>query len=256
MINKQFRELVFYSIGCNLKAEMNRYALSYFWWIMEPALHLIILYVVFGVFFGQSADPLFIPFLFCGLVPWIWFNKSISNGLDSIVNGRGIIRDKHIPKYFFPTVSIIQDTIKELFVFIILMVILLLSNLYPNENWLFLPLVILLEFLFIASLAYLFSIIVPYFLDLKYIISTILQMAMFGAGTFYDFRTMPEEFHPYFLLNPIVLLINMYRDVLMYNKPINSSDFLYILAFVGVFGGISIILHKLLDKEVPKVLFR
>ena len=256
MRNKQFRELVFFNATSNLKSEMNSYALSYLWWIIEPGIHLLILYVVFGIFFEGNTDPHFIPFLFCGLVPWFWFNKSISNGLGSVVGGRNIIKDTYIPKYFFPTVSIIQDTIKELVVFIILILVLIISGVYPTKTWALLPFVMFLEFLLITSVVYLVSIITPYFLDLKYVISTFLQVVMFSAGTFYDFNTMPEVYHKFFLLNPMALLLKMYRDVMMYNKPIDLGNYFYILSIVFVLGFFSYFLHKKLDKKVAKVLFR
>ena len=254
--HKQFRELVFFSVKTNLKVEVHKYALSYFWWIIEPALHFFILYIVFGVFFGGNATDNYIPFLFCGIIPWFWFSKSVANGMECITKGRQIIRDTYIPKYFFPTVSIIQDAVKEFFVLLILLMVLITSGSYPNEIWLFLPIIILIQLLLTASIVYLVSIIVPYFLDLKHIITTLLQIIMFGSGTFYDFKTMPEQYHDLFLLNPFALLINMYRDVLIYQKPIDLRDALYILMFAVVFGVLSFIAHKFLDKEVPKVLFR
>jgi homopolymeric O-antigen transport system permease protein len=256
MTGKHFRQLVTYNVICNLKTEVNRYALNYFWWIIEPTLHLLILYIVFGVFFGQSSNSHYIPFLFCGLVPWFWFNKSISNGLDSILNGRHIIRDTHIPKYFFPSVSIIQDTIKELFVFIILIATLIANGLYPQMIWLLLPVVMLLEFLLIASLVFFVSIIIPYFLDLKHVITAILQVVMFGSGTFYDYKMIPIIYQELFLLNPIALLINMYRNILINNTFIDVKNCIYVLSFSFCFGVVSFILHKKLDRDVPKVLYR
>ena len=256
MRNRQFIELVRYKVASNLKAEINRYALSYLWWVIEPALHLLILYIVFGIFFKGNSHERFIPFLFCGLAPWFWFNKSISDGMESILKGRQIIRDTYIPKYFFSTVSIIMNLFKGLILWVILIVVLVISGFYPSKLWLYLPLIILLELLLIASIVYFVSIIVPYFLDLKYIINTALQILMFSAGIFYDYKTMPEVYHKIFLINPVALLINMYRDVLMYQKPINLGNYLYILLFVCVFGVLSYVVHKKLDKEIPKVLFR
>lgn len=256
MTRKHFRQLVAYNVICNLKTEVNRYALNYLWWIIEPTLHLLVLYIVFGVFLGQSGTSHYIPFLFCGLVPWFWFNKSISSGMDSILSGRNIIRDTHIPKYFFPSVSIIQDTIKELFVFIILIVILIANGLYPQKLWLLLPVVMLLELFLIASVVFFVSIIIPYLLDLKYIITTLLQVVMFGSGTFYDYKTMPLVYQELFLINPIALLINMYRDILINNTTIEVKNCIYVLCVSSCFGVVSFILHKKLDRDVPKVLYR
>ncbi len=176
--------------------------------------------------------------------------------MESIIKGRQIIRDTYIPKYFFPTVSIIQDAVKELFVWVVLILVLLVSESYPNIMWMFLPILLLLQFLLIASIVYLVAIIVPYFLDLKHIITTLLQVIMFGSGTFYDFKTMPEAYQDIFLLNPFALLINLYRDILIYNKPLHMQSILYIFLFIIFFGILGFIAHRRLDKEVPKVLFR
>ena len=106
---KHFAELVAFTVLFNLKAATRNYALGYLWWIIEPVLHLMVLFLVFGVFFGQSAQEHYIPFLLCGLVPWIWFHKSVTGGMGSIVSGRSIIMDADIPKVFFPTVAILNS---------------------------------------------------------------------------------------------------------------------------------------------------
>lgn len=253
---KQFFELVMFNVRCTLKSEVSRYALSYLWWIIEPALHFLVLYFVFGVFFEGNKNGDFIPFLFCGVIPWFWFNKSISNGMESIIKGSPIIKDTYIPKYFFSIVSVISDAAKELLVFLILIIVLVLSGFYPNEMWLYLPLVLLLEFLLITSIVSLIAIIVPYFMDLKHIVNSGLQILMFGAGTFYDYKTMPAKFHVFYEWNPTVLLIDMYRDIFMNQKTISFNDYIYVFSFVCLFGGLSLYINKLLDKDIPKVLFR
>jgi lipopolysaccharide transport system permease protein len=250
-----FRELTFFTIQSNLKAESNQYAFSYIWWILEPMLHFIILYIVFGIYLGSNENN-YIAFLFCGLVPWFWFNKSISNGLDSIINGKGIIRDTYIPKYFFPTVSLLQSASKEFFVLVLLIVILFLSGIYPSITWLSLPLLVLLQFLLIASLVYLVAIIVPYFSDFKHIISTLLQLLMFASGTFYDYKIVPEAYQELFLLNPMALLITMYRDILIYHKPLEWGACAYIVVLSLLFFAVSFYLYRKLDRSVTKVLFR
>lgn len=256
MKNKQFRELIIFNVFSNLKAEASGYALSYLWWIIEPILHFSILYVVFGVFFNGNQNKDFIPFLFCGIIPWFWFSKSIFNGLDAVIRGGSIIKDKYIPKHFFAFVSVLSDAFKEFPVFIILCVVLLLTGFYPSYTWLFLPFILILQFLFITAIVSLVSIIIPYFLDLKQIVNTVIQILMFGAGTFYDYKTMPEKFHVFYQWNPIVVLINMYRDVLMYQKPIAITNYLYVLFFTCIIGVLSYFTHKKLDKDLPKVLFR
>lgn len=256
MTGTHFLQLVGYNVRCNLRAEARRYALSYLWWVLEPALHLLILYVVFGIFFGQRENTNYIPFLFCGLVPWFWFSKSVTNGVNSIIEGGGIIKETYIPKFFFPTVSIAQDSISEMFVFLILILLLLASGVYPTSTWLLIPFILTLQLLLIASISYFLAILVPYFHDLKYIVTALLQVVMFGSGTFYDYKIMPPEYQEIFLLNPCALLINMYRDVLIHNQGINFANYFYVFSFAVVLGLAATSLYKKFDRDVPRVLFR
>jgi len=254
--NKQFLELLAYQVRSNLSAETSRYALSYLWWIVEPALHLGILYVVFGIFFGGNQDPSFFPFLFCGLVPWFWFSKSVTNSLSSIESGKNIIRDVDIKKHFFPLVSVFKDTIKEILVFSILFILLILNGISPSIYWLQLIPLVLLQLLFITVISLFVAIIIPYFLDLKHFILTALQLAMFSAGTFYDYKTMPSVYHIFFEYNPITLLVNMYRDALLYQKVIEARDYVYILLFIVCIGMLDYFTYKKLDKDIPRVLYK
>jgi lipopolysaccharide transport system permease protein len=256
MAIQHLSEIIVSSVCLKLKSGTRNYALGYLWWLIEPVLHLLVLFIVFGIFFGQSGEAHYIPFLLCGLVPWIWFHKSVMNGLVAIVDGRSIIMDVHVPKIFFPTVSILQDLVKELVVFACFLFALFIAGVAPGMTWLWLPLIMLLQFLLIAVVAALLAIALPYFFDLKQILPTLLQVVMFGSGTFYDYRQMPEVFQDLLLLNPMALLIGMYRDVLIYGEAIAVADCAYILSIVCVLGLINFALYQALDKDVPRVLFR
>jgi lipopolysaccharide transport system permease protein len=58
----------------NLKAEANKTYLNYLWWILEPALHVAVFYLVFSVFLNRGSDD-FLLFLLCGKIPFCGFQK-------------------------------------------------------------------------------------------------------------------------------------------------------------------------------------
>src|SRR5690606_38957070 len=98
---KQFLQLTLVKVQLNLKSEARKSYLSYIWWILEPALVVGVFYLVFGVLFSRGT-PVFLVFLLCGQIPFLWFSRTITNGSASIEQGRGLMQQIEIPKIFFP----------------------------------------------------------------------------------------------------------------------------------------------------------
>jgi lipopolysaccharide transport system permease protein len=69
-------EIFFTKLRFNLRSEVSRTYLGYAWWLLEPALLVAALYLVFGVFYGRDANN-FVAFLVLGKVPFLWFSKSV-----------------------------------------------------------------------------------------------------------------------------------------------------------------------------------
>jgi len=210
-------DILFTKLVFNLKSEASKTYLSYVWWILEPALMVGVLFLVFGVFLG-TRTPDFLIFLVCGKIPFLWFSKSINNASKSIVSGRGLINQVAIPMPFFPMLTILQDGFKQLVVFTLMIVFFLLVGLHVTWVWFSLVFVILTQLLLIASLSLLAAAIIPYLPDFRFLIATGMTALMLGSGIFYSYKSvvLPEH-QKLFLMNPVANLIKNYRQVLMEN---------------------------------------
>lgn len=211
----RFVELVITKVHLNLKAEAARNYLSYLWWVLEPALFVAVFYLVFGVFMARGGEG-FVAFLVCGKIPFLWMSRSVNNSAMAITNGRGLMNQISIPKVFFPTVVVVQDAVKSAVVFALMMLFVWFSGYAVTMSWLAIPVLMLVQLVFIAPLAILGSMLVPFVPDLRFIIATCMMMMMFASGIFYDYKEviLPEH-QPLFLANPMALLIDQYRTVLL-----------------------------------------
>ncbi len=189
-----FIQLVLVKVKANLQAEASKFYLSYVWWIFEPLLQIIVFYVVFGLLLERGTDN-FVVYLLTGIIPWLWFNRSISNSAFSIVQGRGIMMQVNLSKLFFPTVVICQDLAKQFFVMILLITFLLLYGIEPALCWLTLPLLMCVQLLFIAVAAYFVAAVIPFLPDLNYLVRTGLMMLMFCSGVFYSVEAISKDCH-------------------------------------------------------------
>lgn len=230
MQTRQFVQLLLLKVHMNLRSEVSRHQLNYVWWVLEPALFVAVFYVVFGVLLDRGGND-FVVFLVCGQIPFLWFSRSITNSSNSIMAGKNLIGQVDVPKAFFPLVDILQDSIKQFFVFSLLVLFLLVYGIAPTSSWLFLPVVALTQGAFILATGLSVACIVPILPDFRFIVSTGLMMMLFASGVFYSYTDfVSPRYQELFLLNPLASLIKNYRQVLLDNQPPDFGQLLMILA--------------------------
>lgn len=240
-----FWQLVLIKVRLNLRSEASKSYLNYLWWVLEPALFVAVFYLVFGVLL-ERGGPNFVAFLVCGKIPFLWYSRTVSNSSGSILAGRGLISQVYIPKVFFPIVVMLQDAVKQAFVFSLLLVFLILYGTDVGWTWLLLPLVVLTQALFILASGLAAAAIVPLVPDFRYIINTGLMLLMFGSGIFYSYKEVVQpEYQELFLMNPMAALIKNYRQILMENA---APDFDRLLVISIVCVAIALVLTFVLDR--------
>lgn len=211
----QFCQLVLVKVGFNLRSEASTSYLNYVWWILEPVSYVGVFYVVFAQLLhtGQTG---YVTFLVCGQVPFQWYSRSVLNSSTSIMEGRELIDRVRISKVFFPLVVILQDFVKHSLVLALMLLFLVVCGISVTTTWLFLPLIVLTQMLFILASGLIVASIVPIVPDFKHIISTGMMLLMFGSGVFYRSEDVIDpRYHSLFFSNPMAALIREYRQVLL-----------------------------------------
>jgi len=212
-------EVLFTKLVFNLKSEAAKTYLSYVWWLLEPALLVAVLYLVFAVFLALRT-PDFLIFLVCGKIPFLWFSKSVSNASRSIVAGRGLINQVSIPMPFFPILVVFQDAVKQTVVFTFMFTFFFIYGLDATWVWLTVIFVIMTQLLLVIAASLLVAAITPFLPDFRYLIATGMMALMFGSGIFYSYKdVLLPEHQKIFLMNPVASLIKNYRQILMENIP-------------------------------------
>ena len=210
----RYADLILYKTYADLRAEASRGYLGVLWWIIEPVLYMAVFYVIFGLLLQRGGEG-FVAFLLCGLVVWKWFDSTVRHGALAIQNGVGLMRQVYVPKFMFPATVVLANTAKFLVVFLLFMAFLILYGISPSWLWLALPLVVLIQFMLVAAFASLAAAIVPFIPDFKLLIDNGLTLLFFLSGIFFDVSTLPASVQPYFYLNPMVTIIDAYRDILL-----------------------------------------
>ena len=100
------------------------------------------------------------------------------------------------------------------------------------------PIVIL--FIMIMGIGLILSIVCTYFRDIEYLYNIFTMLLMYASALFYPVEIIPEGLRQYIYLNPLYLIIEQFRDIIMYNNlpnimsVINTSLFALIVLVIGV----------------------
>ena len=230
-------EFIWTKANFNLRAEVQRNYLSYGWWVVEPLLYMIVYYVVFGVFLNRGEEN-FTVFLITGLIPWMWFSKSVTSCSNSILAGQNLMLQIGLPTIFFPLIALLQVSIKQLPVFLIAIIFIWLHGFSPDVYWWGLVPVLIVQAMLTITFACTIAAIIPFSRDLGYLVPTGLTLLMFLSGVFYDYRSIASGWQDIFLLNPIAFLLKCYRDIFITATP---PDFI-VLTYWGMGGAIGCVL--------------
>ena len=254
ILSRHYWSLIWYQSLSDLRAEAAKGFLGILWWVLEPVLYMAAFYVVFTVLKQREDDA--VQFLLSGLVVWKWFAGSVGQGTNSIIKGAGLMRQVYIPKFVFPCVSIVSNTFKFLIVFLLLLLFLFVAGTQFSLAWFTLPLLLVIEFLFVAAVVTFVAAITPFLPDVKVVINNLVMLMFFLSGVIFDISKAPDELKFYLYLNPMTTLVEDFRLVLL-EGVFPEWQPLVLISTVSILGlvGSGYILTRF-DRVYPKRILR
>ncbi len=237
MYSNRYIELILYKTYADLRSEAARTYISFLWWILDPLLYMAVFYVVFAILLNRGTAN-FVMFLLIGLTFWKWFSSSILHAVNSISMHRGLIQQIYLPKLLFPIITVLTDLVKFSIILIMLIVFVLAQGNEPGFAWISLPVLVICQLLLIIGLACLVAAITPLFPDIRILTESALMLLMFLSGVFYESALIPEQYQGIYFLNPMAIMLDAFRLVLLHNQ---MPDW-WRIGYVALIGIIALVL--------------
>lgn len=253
-MSSHYLGFIWYRSLAQLRSESSRAYLGYLWWVLEPLLYLAVFYVVFAVVLNRG-DEDYVQVLLTGLVVWKWFDSSVRSSMDVIHQNAGLIDKVYLPKIIFPAVSVLSNGIKFCLILFLLLIYSAFVGNGTGITWLALPLLIFVQFLLVFSSACLVAAITPFLPDLKVIFDKLMTLLFFLSGIFYTADVIPESIRGYFRFNPAFLLIEIYRDILVYHRWPSLSAIVTISIFSLVILTVACYILRRFDRIYPRLIY-
>ncbi len=228
-----YREMIASLIKRELRGKYKASVLGFLWTLMNPLLQMLVYILVFS-FILKSGIENFPIFLFVGLVPWNFFSISVTSGATCVVNQENLIKKIYFPRIILPISYVTSMFINMLLTFIVIFVVLIFSGYGLNfAALLFLPIVMIIEYILALGICMLTSALAVYFRDLEYIMGIITMAWMYLTPILYTADIVPDSIKTVFNLNPMTPIIEAYQQILYY-KQTPYVDTLVQAAIIGI----------------------
>jgi lipopolysaccharide transport system permease protein len=218
-----YRELIRNMVMRDLRARYKGSALGYLWTQLAPLLMMLVFLFVFTQIL-ESNIALFPVFLIVALLPWNFCAEAISGGARSIIDNAHLIQKVFFPREVLPLVSVLSSLLNYLLslpmMFLVMAITQLLVLGYLNVAWTvaYLPILVLIQTLFLVGVCFFISSLAVFFRDTVHLIGIVLQFWFFLTPVFYSLDIIGQSLaRTVRWLNPMASLVDFYRDILYGN---------------------------------------
>jgi ABC-2 type transport system permease protein len=206
----RYRELIWELALKELKIRYKRSVLGFLWALLNPALLMLVLTLVFATVM-RFAIPHYAIFLLSVLLPWTFFAQSLSYAVESIVGNGDLIKKVRVAKLVFPMAALVSNLI-NLGLSLIPLALLVLVMRHPFYwTWLFLPVPLLALTLFTMGMTFFFAAANVYYRDVAHILQVVLSAWFYVTPIIYSLDFIPEKERWIFKLNPMIYVIHGFR---------------------------------------------
>ncbi|MDR0902003.1 MAG: ABC transporter permease [Opitutaceae bacterium] len=249
---RRYKDIILYRTYAGIKSEGRRNYLGYLWFLLEPVLGTAVLYVAFTQITGRSGRE-YALFLIVGMIIWQWFESSVMLGSTAIKAKFGVLNQYDLPKYIFPVVSILVNTWKFACVFAVVLAAAALLGFPPNRHFVHLPLLLFVQLMLITGVTLPLSIGVTLMNDLLTVTSSVFRLLFFISGIFFPVSAVPESLLSFFFMNPMAVLIDSCRRVMLENRAPDFSLLGGAVVITAVLFLAGLLLHAHFDKKLLKL---
>lgn len=230
-----YRDMIYSLVRRELRGRYKGSVLGFLWTYINPLCQVIIYSLVFKVIFRVNIDKFYL-YLIIGMMPWTFFNTSVQGGATCIRAQADMVKKIYFPREVIPISYVTSAFVNMLLSFIIVFLAVLVSGYGINLlSFVFLPLIMIIEYIFALGIAFIASAITVYFRDLEQIISVVMMAWIYITPIMYNMDYVPEQYRILLVLNPMTPIIEVFHQILYY-RIIPTTNFLLLA------GGVSIVI--------------
>ena len=237
------RWLLKYFIQRQVTRNYKRSYLGLSWILLSPLVCVLFLALIFSDSVGIRFRPVpghpdlnFGLYLYCGLLPFLAFSEAMNKGINAVRSSSGLVQKVVFPMEILPFTNTIASMVDKFFGVGALLIVVVLFGRDLHWTSLALPLIVVLQVVFILGLSYFMAVIGTYLPDLGEVMRPVIRGMFFLTPIIWTPDRLPEEIRWVVDYNPLAYLVNAYREAVLFgNLPGTLSTVYFTLFSVGLF---------------------
>lgn len=234
-----YRELIIALAWKNIIVRYKQSYLGLVWAILKPVM-LMLIFTLVKSFVGIETGEIPYPILtFAALMPWIFFQESTSQGVNSIISNTALIKKIYFPREVFPLTAMVTKLVELFIGFIILAALMLYYNMMPTVYILWVPVIIFYTMLVALVVSLFGSALNVYYRDVAQALPVLLSLAMYASPVIYPLSLVKstlldnkaagdwsEALYIIYNLNPLAGIIDSFQRCVLYGQDPDFSSLL------------------------------
>lgn len=230
---KKFQPLLYELVARDVKIKYRKSVLGVLWTLLNPLLMMVILSIVFSNLFRFDVEnyPLY---LLSGQILFNFYNESTNGAMTAILGNAALIKKVYIPKYLFVLSRIASSSINILSSFCALVLVMLFTRQELHYSMFLVVIPIIYLIVFSLGVGLILAAITVKFRDVMHLYTVFLTALMYLTPVIYPIDMLPGWVRVIVSLNPLTGILNIFRNVTIYNTIPSLGEFLGSLVIVCI----------------------
>ncbi len=215
------RHLIWTFVVRDLRGRYVGSLMGLFWSVIHPFALLLSYTFVFSIVLQMKlkSGPTdnFALFLFCGLLPWLYFQDTVMRSCTSVVDQRNLVQRTLFPSEILPITMALSNLATHLLGTAILLLVLVYLGLLGKASMLF-PFTLLPLILFAIGIGWLSAALQVFLRDTVQVLSVLLTLWFWFTPVFYQMDMVPESLRVLMQFNPLTHVVEINRSLFLENR--------------------------------------
>ena len=213
----RYRDLIFFLVRRDITARYKRSVFGIAWTMLNPLGMMIVLSIVFSQVFRVEMEG-YSGFVLSALIAWNFFAQTSSSSINALVWGGDLLQRIYIPRSTFAISTIGTGLVNLTLSLVPLFIVILVIGFPVRWTILLSPIAMLFLGMYSLGVGLLVSTIGIYFIDVVEMYNIVVMAWMYLTPIIYPLSILPAGLQGWLKLNPMLHLIELFRDLVFYGK--------------------------------------
>lgn len=249
----RYRDLCMLFVRRNITTQFKQTVLGPLWYIIQPAMTVIMYMVVFGGIAKIPTDGLPQPlFYLSGICLWQYFNDCLTKTSSTFTANAGIFGKVYFPRMIVPISTVISNLLRFavqlglfLVVYAIYQIWIIPGQIHTNWYALMLPLLVMMLAGLALGFGILFSSMTTKYRDITLLLDYFIRLWMYATPVIYPLSTITNTKLRFIMsLNPLTGIVEAFKYGVLGEGQFSWGMLGYSFAFMAVLLAIGVVIFN------------